>query len=320
MDHSNSSNERSDASVKSLEGLPLLQVAEIWNWLPAFRAVAETRHLPTASQQLGVSASALSRSVRLLEAGLGAELFDRIGSRLKLTDSGHAFLHSVRIGMRSIHDGLLAVRSETLAGVLRLSSSGAATTIAVVPALLDVRAAHPGLRGVVVTEAPEDEPAALSSGRLDLAVRTAPIRSDDLTSVEVGTLSHGVYCGDGHPLRKRELQSLRNEDLAGFEFVSPGTDAQGRSLDGWPDRIERRIGIQVDQMRVGAEVCAGGDLLAVLPDRLVERLALPLHRLPLEIIPDMPVFVVTRTHLGTRSRVSVVLDAIMARMQVGAMQ
>ena len=161
MHHSNSSNERSDMS---LESSPLLQIAEVWSWLPAFRAVAESSHLPTASRQLSVSASALSRYVRLLEAGLGVELFHRVGSRLELTDSGHAFLHAVRIGMRSIHDGMLAARSETLTGVLRISSSGAATTIAVVPALLDVRTQHPDLRGVVVTEAPEDESAALSSG------------------------------------------------------------------------------------------------------------------------------------------------------------
>jgi DNA-binding transcriptional LysR family regulator len=203
-----------------------------------------------------------------------------------------------------------------LTGVIRIASAGAATTIAVVPALLDVRSKHPELLGVVVSEAPEGEAAALSSGKIDLAVRSAPIRSKDLTSVEVGTLSHGVYCGEGHPLLERELQSLRSEDLADFEFVSPGTDAQGRSHDGWPDRLERRIGIQVDQMRV--EVCARGGLLAVLPDRLVDRLALPLHRLPLEIIPAVPVFAVTRISAGTRSRVSVVLAAIVARMQIDA--
>lgn len=315
MRHSNSSNEPPEASI---EGSPLLQVAEVWNWIPAFRAVAESSHLPTASRQLSVAASALSRSVRLLEARLGVELFTRIGSRLELTESGQAFLRAVRIGMRGIHDGMLAARSETLTGVIRISSAGAATTIAVVPALLDVRAAHPDLLGVVVSEAPEHEAAALSAGKIDLAVRSAPIRSKDLVSVEVGTLSHGVYCGAGHPLLDREPGSLRSEDLMDFEFVSPGTDAQGRSHDGWPDRLERRIGIQVDQMRVGAEVCASGGLLAVLPDRLIDRLALPLHRLPLEIIPEVPVFAVTRISSGTRSRASVVLAAIVARMQVDA--
>jgi DNA-binding transcriptional LysR family regulator len=315
MRHSKSSNERPEAP---LEGSPLLQVAELWNWIPAFRAVAESSHLPTASRQLSVAPSALSRSVRLLEARLGVALFTRIGSRLELTESGHAFLRAVRTGMRGIHDGMLAARSETLTGVIRISSAGAATTIAVVPALLDVRADHPDLLGIVVSEAPEHEAAALSSGKIDLAVRSAPIRSKDLTSIEVGTLSHGIYCGDGHPLLARELRSLRSEDLRDHEFVSPGTDAQGRSHDGWPDRLERRIGLQVDQMRVGAEVCARGGLLAVLPDRLVDRLALPLRRLPLEIVPEVPVFAVTRISSGTRSRVSVVLAAIVARMRKDA--
>lgn len=315
MHHSNSANAGPGTRI---EGPPLLQVAEIWNWIPAFRAVAESRHLPTASKQLSIAPSALSRSVRLLEARLGVELFQRTGSRLELTESGQAFLRAVRIGMRGIHDGMLAARSETLTGVIRISSAGAATTIAVVPALLDVRAKHPELFGVVVSEAPEGEAAALSSGRIDLAVRSAPIRSKDLTSVEVGALSQGVYCGSGHPLLDRDPRSLRSEDLGDFEFVSPGVDAQGRSYDGWPDRIERRIGLQVDQMRVGAEVCARGGLLAVLPDRLVDRLALPLHRVPLEIIPAVPVFAVTRIASGTGSRVTVVLAAIVARMQANA--
>ena len=42
-------------------------VERIWNWLPAFRAVAETEHLPTASDLLHVTPSALSRTIRLLE-------------------------------------------------------------------------------------------------------------------------------------------------------------------------------------------------------------------------------------------------------------
>ena len=39
---------------------PLLRIQRLWNWLPAFRAVAETEHLPTAAQRIGVSASAFN--------------------------------------------------------------------------------------------------------------------------------------------------------------------------------------------------------------------------------------------------------------------
>ena len=49
------------------EHLPSERVSRIWNWLPVFRAVAETEHLPTASELLYVTPSALSRTIRLLE-------------------------------------------------------------------------------------------------------------------------------------------------------------------------------------------------------------------------------------------------------------
>ena len=42
-----------------------------WSWLPAFSAVAETQHLPSAALKLHVSPSALSRTIRLLEDDLG---------------------------------------------------------------------------------------------------------------------------------------------------------------------------------------------------------------------------------------------------------
>ena len=84
----------------------LRRVNRLWNWLPAFRAVAETEHLPSASALLGVSPSALSRTIKLVEEDVGRPLFDREGRQLRLNANGHAFLRSVRDAMRRVHDGL----------------------------------------------------------------------------------------------------------------------------------------------------------------------------------------------------------------------
>ncbi|MHC4078781.1 MAG: helix-turn-helix domain-containing protein, partial [Planctomycetota bacterium] len=66
----------------------LRRLAQLWNWLPAFRAVGETQHLPTASRALSVTAPALSRAVRLLERDVGQPLFRRIGRRIELNEAG----------------------------------------------------------------------------------------------------------------------------------------------------------------------------------------------------------------------------------------
>jgi DNA-binding transcriptional LysR family regulator len=60
------------------------RLRELWGWLPSFRAAAETEHLPTASELLHVSASSISRTVRLLEQQLGVDLFERGGRSMTL--------------------------------------------------------------------------------------------------------------------------------------------------------------------------------------------------------------------------------------------
>lgn len=81
------------------------RLAELWSWLPAFRTVAETQHLPTAAAVLHVSPSALSRSVGLLEAALGQPLFRRVGRRLQLDRAGELLLAATRDAMRRLDDG-----------------------------------------------------------------------------------------------------------------------------------------------------------------------------------------------------------------------
>ena len=83
-----------------------LRLTRFWNWLPAFRAVAETEHLPTAARLLHVSPSALSRTVRQLEDAFGQALFVRRNRALHLTPAGREALAAVREAMRGLDDRL----------------------------------------------------------------------------------------------------------------------------------------------------------------------------------------------------------------------
>ena len=64
------------------------RVAQLWNWLPAFRGVAEHQSIHGASAALGTSPPALSRTVKLLEEALGAELFTRDKNAVEFWFSG----------------------------------------------------------------------------------------------------------------------------------------------------------------------------------------------------------------------------------------
>lgn len=82
------------------------QVARVWDWLPAFRAAAEYESLQRASLAVSVSASALSRSIRLLEDTLGVPLFVRSPGGMTLTIHGQQLLAATRDAMRRIHDAI----------------------------------------------------------------------------------------------------------------------------------------------------------------------------------------------------------------------
>src|SRR5688572_4700021 len=87
----------------------LRRLATLWNYLPGFRAVAESQHLPTASHLLFVSPSALSRTIRLLEEDLGRSLFDRVGRNIELNAAGRRLLSGVRDAMRLVDEVLAAI-------------------------------------------------------------------------------------------------------------------------------------------------------------------------------------------------------------------
>lgn len=283
----------------------LRRVSQLWNWLPGFRAVAETEHLPTASKGLLVTPAALSRTVRLLEEDLGVALFSRRGRRLELNEDGQVLVGAVRSAMRLVHDAMQQLGQSTLAGPVRVAAGGVGQVFAR-KALADARRRYPALVPYLLTPRPSTAASDLRQGQLDLVVSSFVVRDDDIETELLGHDTNGVYCGKGHPLFGRAA-SL-DETLA-HDFAIPPPDAAGVTPEGWPPEVPRRVGMVLDRISAGLEVCAMGELLAVLPDALAQ----PdprLHRLPLELIPPTPIVAMYRPRLGTDDRVSFVLELL----------
>lgn len=60
--------------------------------LKSFISIAETGTFSSAAEVVGRTQSALSLQIKKLEEGLGCQLFDRSGRKVKLTDQGEIFL------------------------------------------------------------------------------------------------------------------------------------------------------------------------------------------------------------------------------------
>lgn len=289
---------------------PLRRISSFWNWLPAFRAVGETLHLPTAGKALHVSPSALSRSIGLLERDLQVKLFRRASNRMELTSEGAALLQVVRDAMRSTHDGLLSLRSEECQGVVRIGSAGPITTAFVVPALEILREKHPKLIAHVRND-DSDVLTRLLSGEIDVSFQSKPVRHLKLACTRLGSVTSGVYCGEGHALYRKRRVALN--DLQDFEFVAPIPSPLGEVQDGWPASIPRRFGAHVDRLLIGGEVCCRGRLLAVLPDVIGsgDFGRRRLRRLPLkESLSTVDLFAIHRTILAKNDRVTSIVSVV----------
>ena len=72
------------------------------NWLRSFEAAARLLSFTRASQELGLTQTAVSQHIKALELKLGEVLFVRRPKSLQLTDIGNAYLTSVRDALETI--------------------------------------------------------------------------------------------------------------------------------------------------------------------------------------------------------------------------
>lgn len=278
----------------------LARVASLWNWLPGFRAVAETENLHEAARSLELSPSALSRTIRLLEDELDQPLFDRTGRSLRLTTLGHELLGVVRTAMRAVDDAT-AARAEAV----RVSAPADIAAMTVVPVLARLRIEGRAFEARVGTDAQLDPVGRLLRGEVDVVVICAELSDPRLICEQIGEIRVGLYVGPRHPLR--DATPSRDAILAS-DFVayrSPGGPAER-----WPELMPRRVALWVGDARDAVTACLADRLIAALPDPLVEQCGAGLRRLALEMVEPVALFAVRRRTLGPAHVADVLVAAL----------
>jgi len=147
--------------------------------LNTFLAVAEEGRFAPASVRLGVTASAVSQSIRRLEARLGVRLFARTTRSVALTEAGDALLLQVKPALEQLAraDRTAAERRTSSGGRARVSVSAVAMELLVAPVLVDFRRAHPGFVLEIVIEDKVSDPVAR---RYDAVIRRGELLEQDM--------------------------------------------------------------------------------------------------------------------------------------------
>lgn len=247
-----------------VEAPSVRRVRDVWAWIPAFKAVAETEHLPSAAARLHVSASALSRTVRLLEDAVGQPLFVRAGRRISLNAAGRKLLLAVQRATITLEQALPQVLGEVHEGELRISSLGVLTDRFVVPAALDLAAKHPGVVPALTTLQSREANRQIAAGELDVAFFYDATVHEGVRCRRLGALDNAVYCGKGHPLFGARDAPV--ERILEYPFSVAAIGDRGTRMDGFPVETKRRIGFQITMLSSNEVVALSGRYLCVLPE------------------------------------------------------
>ena len=286
------------------------RLRELWNWLPVFRAVAETEHLPTAAEALFTSPASLSRTIGLLEENLGVSLFDRVGRGLRLNASGAALLDSVRDGMRAIDEGVAVVDDNPWSGPIELWAESAYASCFLMPLLRTLRSRYPTSRPSLQSSDPKMVGQRILRGQIDLALMETPPVHDHLQVDVIRQLHYGLYCDPSNALCNRGALSL--EELIGEASfaMTRESDAPG-GLQRWPAHARPTSIVEVRDLAMAREACVALGLVAALPEVVAS--SAELHRLAVPFPPGATLYAVYRKPVRAHPRTEALLEILQSQ-------
>jgi LysR family transcriptional regulator, regulator for bpeEF and oprC len=204
----------------------------------AFVKVAETGSFAGAGRALGLSASAVSKSVARLEDRLDVRLIQRSTRVLSLTQEGRLLHKRCERILEDLNEAEASVSQHAAVprGLLRVSLPAALGRIKIVPALGALTTRYPDLR---VEASLDDQLSDIIERGFDAVVRIGSPRDSRLMARKVGQVRY-IVCGSPDYLRLRGTPEHPDElvqhdcierlltDGAGrapWRFATNGTDA-----------------------------------------------------------------------------------------------
>lgn len=145
-----------------------------------FVAIAELGSFTLAAQALGMTGSALSKSVVRLETRLGTKLFHRTTRRISLTGDGMSYLADCKSAITILNkaENRLSSEQKTPAGNVRIELPVAFGRRFILPTLIDLSMKFEKLELSITFN---DSPSDLRSSGIDLAVRVGKL--DDIVDL-----------------------------------------------------------------------------------------------------------------------------------------
>ncbi|WP_321892440.1 LysR family transcriptional regulator [Paraburkholderia tropica] len=241
--------------------------------ITAFLAVAREGSFTKAAAQLGVSQSALSQTVRNLEARLGLRLLARTTRNVSPTEAGERLIQSVGPRLDEVEAELAALTAlrEKPAGIVRIAVGEHAAESLLWPAIEKLLPAYPDITIELVIDNGLTD---IVEQRLDAGVRLGEQVARDMVAVRIGPDIRMAVVGTPayfarHP-KPKTPQDLTAHNCVNIRMPTAGSlyawefEKAGRALK---VRVEGRLIFNTATLAVRAALAGAG--LACVPEARV---------------------------------------------------
>ncbi|GAA0483087.1 transcriptional regulator CynR [Streptomyces sp. NPDC046215] len=261
-------------------------------------AVAEHGNFTRAAEDLRVSQPTLSQQVKQLERTVGAQLLDRTGRTVRLTDAGETYAHYARRALRDLAAAERAVLdvADLSRGHLRLALTPTFTAYLVGPLTAELHTRHPGIT-LTVQEMTQDRiEAGLLADELDLGIAFQGPHLPGITATALFTETLSLVTGTERPGARpagARAQALPVRSAADRHLALLSEDFATRGhIDAYfaAHRVRPHIAVEANSVQALTEIVRRTPLATVLPDAVTHDHP---HLEPVPLEPPLPARTVT---------------------------
>lgn len=193
--------------------------------LPVIVTVARRGGFALAAAELGMSPSAVSHAVRLVEERIGQPLFARTTRSVSLTEAGKALVETAAPALRDIAERMDRIRSVKgrPSGLLKINVSNIAVPLALTPVVAAMAERYPDVTVELFTDQSLVD---IVEEGFDAGIRLGEMIAQDMVTVRLTQPFHAVIVASpayiGLHGRPRDVADLANHNCIGYRLVRSG--------------------------------------------------------------------------------------------------
>jgi LysR family cyn operon transcriptional activator len=239
--------------------------------LKYFITSADTLNFTEAARQCFITQSTLSQQIKQLETELGVQLFERIGKRVFLTETGRDFLPYARQTVADADYGVQRIKDmeELKTGRLCIGTTFGLSAL-ITDAIARFSEQYPEIHFEVMFLKQDELIDAVRERKVDFALTFEMMEKDDLlTEQPVKTYHLCAIVSDQNPLAQQATVSLRQ--LADYNICTPARGMNARRMfDSLTNKkgIELQPKLEINEIHTLLHLVRTGRWVAILVDSI----------------------------------------------------